>query len=63
MKVPAKVSPVGLAASADGGGIDFRLFVPTDVIKTGAAINEAMNGGGDDAAPAPAGDKPKSPRF
>jgi hypothetical protein len=65
MKVPDKVSPIGLAASADGGGLDFRLFVPNDVIKTGAAIAaESMKGDGpDDAAPAPAGDKPKSPRF
>ncbi len=65
MKVPDKVSPIGLAASADGGGLDFRLYVPNDVIRTGAAIAaESMKGDGpDDAAPAPAGDKPKSPRF
>ena len=64
-KVPDKISPVGMAASADGGGIDFRLFVPTDVIKTGAAIAaESMKGDApDDAAPAAGGDKPKSPRF
>jgi len=63
-KVPAKVSHVGMGASTDGGGLDFRVFVPADVIKTVAGIAQSMKGGdaeGDDKAPA--GDKPKSPRF
>jgi hypothetical protein len=67
IKVPAKVSPVGLAGATDGGGVDIRLYVPTDVIKTVASIAESMKGGedGGDAAPAAGGDKdkPKSPRF
>jgi hypothetical protein len=62
-KVPAKVSPVGMAASTEGGGVDFRLFVPADVIKAAVDIRESMKGGGEDGDAAPAGDKPKSPRF
>jgi hypothetical protein len=64
-KVPAKVSPVGMAASTDSGGLDFRLFVPADVLKTISEIGQSMKGGGEDgdAAPAGGGEKPKSPRF
>jgi hypothetical protein len=62
-KVPAKVSPVGLAASTEAGGLNLRLFVPADVIKTIATISESMKGGGEDGDAAPAGEKPKSPRF
>jgi hypothetical protein len=64
LKVPAKVSHVGLGASTEGGGIDFRVFVPADVIKTVAGVVESVKGEGEGADDkAPAGDKPKSPRF
>lgn len=63
-KVPAKVSHVGLAASTEGGGLDFRVFVPADVIKTVSGIIQSAKGEGDGDEKAPAaGDKPKSPRF
>jgi hypothetical protein len=67
IKVPAKVSPIGMAAGVEGGGVDFRIFVPTDVIETvAAAIKEAqqMDEGGDEDEPA--GEKPakeSAPRF
>lgn len=67
LKVPDKVSPVGIAAGVDGGGVDVRLFVPTDVIDTiAAAVKEAqeMEGGEGGDEDAPAGEKPSSaPRF
>jgi hypothetical protein len=64
-KVPAKVSPIGLAGSTDSGGVDVRLYVASDVMKTIAGIAESMKEGGEggDANAPAAGDKPKSPRF
>jgi hypothetical protein len=66
IKVPAKLAPIGLGAGTTSGGIDVRVYVPTEVIKTVAAAAESMQGdggdGGDGDMNAPA-EKPKNPRF
>jgi len=66
MKVPAKVSHIGMAAGAEGGGVDFRIFVPTDVIETIAAaakemqqMEEGEDEEGGDGEAAPADSKPR----
>ncbi len=60
LAVPAKVSPVGMAAAFDSGGFDFRIFVPADVITTVAEAAKTMQGemgedmeGGDEGGDAP----------
>ncbi len=45
LKVPAKVSPIGMGAGIDSGGIDFRIFVPADVITTLSDTMKAMKAG------------------
>jgi hypothetical protein len=65
LKVPDKVSPVGMGASTQGGGMDFRVYVPHDVIKTIADIGESMKKPpAEEEAPANNnGEKPKTPKF
>jgi hypothetical protein len=48
LDIPAKVSPVGMAAAFDAGGVDFRIFVPADVITTVAEVAKAMEPDFDD---------------
>lgn len=67
LKVPAKVSPVSMAAGIDSGGLDFRIYVPRDVMVTLADVAKAMKGGEDEDgekmdAPAP-DEKGGAPRF
>ena len=63
IKVPAKISPVGMAASMEAGGVDIRLFVPIDVIKSVAEAVEAAKAGGEEPDEAPAKSDTKPPRF
>jgi hypothetical protein len=64
--VPAQLSPIAAGGTANNGGVTFRMFVPSDVIKGIAEVTKQMNAGeededmgGDDKKPA--GDAP--PRF
>jgi hypothetical protein len=63
IKMPESLPPVGMGASMSGGGMQFRVHVPADVIKAAIDVSKQFQGGGDDAMePAPMGGDEK-PRF
>lgn len=63
IKLPEKLAPVGMGVAATNGGMQFRLHVPTDVIKATVDVTKQFRGGhGDDGAePMNGGDE--KPRF
>lgn len=65
-QVPEKLSPIAIGAAMDNGGAQFRVFVPTDVVKTLGDLAKSTQEQNEPAGEAPAGgaeDKPKNPRF
>ena len=48
IKVPAQLSPIAIGASTSGGGVDLRIFVPSDVIKGVADVAQQFNAGMED---------------
>lgn len=66
IKMPAQMSPIALGASTDHGGVDLRIFVPSDVIKGVADVAKQFNAGDmdDDMDEKNGGDNGnKPPRF
>jgi hypothetical protein len=63
LQIPEKLAPVGMGASMAGGGVQFRMHVPTDVIKavTGVANQFRNHDEGEGEAPMNGGDE--KPRF
>ncbi|MCC6321406.1 MAG: hypothetical protein IT438_08230 [Phycisphaerales bacterium] len=68
-KMPESLPPVAMTLSGEGGSAHFAMFVPTPVIKTvvdiGMAVQQQMEGGGEEPAAAPDGGKGETgqPRF
>lgn len=65
-KTPEKLSPVAIAGTSEAGGVNFHIFVPSDVIQTVAEIAKTMQSPdeGEEEMDAPADEKPaKAPRF
>ncbi len=64
IKMPAQMSPVALGASTDHGGVDLRIFVPSDVIKGIADVaNQFKAGDMNDDMDEKNGGGNKPPRF
>jgi hypothetical protein len=62
--VPADLPPIGTGGVAQGGGMRFSTFVPTQVLTTFKALSDSMKAG-DDAEPAEPAPKEKAgqPKF
>lgn len=64
---PADLPPIGMGGAMDGGGVQFRTFVPTAVFKAAGEMIHAMSAKGEAGeegeAPAPADNSGKPPRF
>ena len=48
IKMPGQLSPVAIGAGTSGGGVDLRIFVPSDVIKGVADVAQQFNAGMED---------------
>jgi hypothetical protein len=65
--VPPQLSPIAAGGSANNGGVAFRMYVPSDVIKGISEVVKQMDAGEDEEIDEdadmkkPEGDKP--PRF
>jgi hypothetical protein len=42
------MSPVGMGMGASGGGVDLRIFIPSDVVKGVADVMQQFNAGMED---------------
>lgn len=70
-KVPEKLPPIGMAVASDQGAARLTMFMPAQVIKTGAALGESfaemqedgMNGGEDAPGERPKNEGTGQPRF
>jgi hypothetical protein len=60
--IPEKLAPVGMGAVMSGGGVQFRIHVPNDVIKTVVDVSKQFRGGQDEDGVEPMGGDEK-PRF
>ena len=48
IKMPAQLSPVGMGMAANNGGVDLRIFIPSDVVKGVADVMQQFNAGMED---------------
>ncbi len=63
IKIPESLAPIGMGTTATNGGLQFRLHVPSDVIKAAVDVSKQFRHGQDEDGGEPMNGGDEKPRF